>query len=273
MHVVYGLPTLKTHAKSHPDRPPRGRRRAPLRPRRDRQLPPEDRAPVHGLRPAHLRRRDRRPTSPTCSTSSPASRARALRGACSSPPPTCATAIIAEIDRTIEAKQAGQQVADPDEDELARRQALHPRALPRLARRRPRRPQHPRHLLPAPGRPRRVGEHPRPLDRRPLPRALAHLRASSAATRRRSSSARPTSCRATSTRASSCSRRSATRRCAASSPTRWSAAWPTTRTRGCSAPTAPGRAASPAPTAPRNVQDELRAFHAERAAEAQAAAS
>ena len=42
------------------DHPPRGRRRAPLRARRDGQLPPEDRAPVHGLRPAHLRRGDRR---------------------------------------------------------------------------------------------------------------------------------------------------------------------------------------------------------------------
>ena len=33
-----------------------------------------------------------------------------------------------------------------------------------------------RHLVPAPGRPGRVGEHPRRLDRRALPRALADLR-------------------------------------------------------------------------------------------------
>ena len=39
---------------------PRGRRRAPLRPHRDRQLPPADGAPLHGLRPLHLRRADRR---------------------------------------------------------------------------------------------------------------------------------------------------------------------------------------------------------------------
>ena len=44
----------------HPDRPPRGRRRAQLRPRRHRQLPPEDGAPLHGLRAAHLRRPHRR---------------------------------------------------------------------------------------------------------------------------------------------------------------------------------------------------------------------
>ena len=41
-------------------RPTRGGRRAPLRARRDGQLPPDDRAPVHGLRPADVRRGDRR---------------------------------------------------------------------------------------------------------------------------------------------------------------------------------------------------------------------
>ena len=75
-----------------PHRAPRGRRRAPLRPRRDRQLPPEDRAPVHGLRPVHLRRGDRRRrrrhVQPAHGLRSPAAR----RGRCWSPPPTCATA-------------------------------------------------------------------------------------------------------------------------------------------------------------------------------------
>ena len=41
-------------------RAPRGRRRAPLRAHRDRELPPQDRAPVHGLRALHVRRRARR---------------------------------------------------------------------------------------------------------------------------------------------------------------------------------------------------------------------
>ena len=57
--------------------------------------------------------------------------------------------ILDEIERTIAAKEAGSTRADRDEDELARRQALHPRALPRVAGRRAGRPQHPRHLLPA----------------------------------------------------------------------------------------------------------------------------
>ena len=80
-------------------------------------------------------------------------------------------------DRPYDRGQAGRAGrAHPDEDELARRQALHPLALPRVARRRAGRAEHPRHLLPAARRPGSVGEHPRPLDRRPLPRALAHLR-------------------------------------------------------------------------------------------------
>ena len=62
----------------------------------------------------------------------------------------------------------------------------------RLAGRRAGRPQHPRHLLPAAGRPGRVGEHPRRLDRRALPRALADLRLRARRRARRSTSARPT---------------------------------------------------------------------------------
>jgi polyphosphate kinase len=63
--------------------------------------------------------------------------------------------------------------ADRDEDELAGRRALHPRAVRRLAGRRAGRPQRARHLLPAPRRARDLGEHPRRLDRRAL---LEHSR-------------------------------------------------------------------------------------------------
>ena len=176
----------------HPDRPPRGRRRAPLRARRHRQLPPEDGAAVHRLRPVHLRRRDRRRRRRHVQ---PAHRLRPpgrVPARAASRPRTCATGSSRRSSARSPRKEAGRAGADRDEDELARRQALHPGALPRVAGRRAGRPQHPRHLLPAAGRARRVGEHPRALDRRPLPRALAHLRASSAAASRRSTSARPT---------------------------------------------------------------------------------
>ena len=54
VHVVYGLPVAEDARQVRPRRAPRGRRRAQLRAHRHRQLPPEDRAPVHRLRPVHL---------------------------------------------------------------------------------------------------------------------------------------------------------------------------------------------------------------------------
>ena len=51
-----------------PRRPPRARRRPPLRDDRDRQLPRQERPALRGLRPVHDRPRDRRRRSPTCST-------------------------------------------------------------------------------------------------------------------------------------------------------------------------------------------------------------
>ena len=106
VHVVYGHPALKTHAKCDPRRPPRGRRRAPLRARRDRQLQPEDGAAVHRLRPLHGRRASSAPTSPTCSTSSPASRGRGATARCCSRPTHLRDGILDEIERTIAAHRA-----------------------------------------------------------------------------------------------------------------------------------------------------------------------
>ena len=112
-------------------------------------------------------------------------------------------AMIAEIERTVAAHEEGKPGADRDEAQLARRPALHPRALPRVAGRRAGRPQHPRHLLP--------GARACPASRRTSAStrssgASSSTRGSSpssATARPRSTSARPTSCRATSTRASS----------------------------------------------------------------------
>ena len=128
-------PVAEDARQVDPRRPPRGRRRAPLRARRDRQLPPEDGAPVHRLRPVHRRRASSAPTSPTCSTSSPASRARAATARCCVAPTFLRDAILDEIERTIAAHERGEHAADPHEDELARRPA---RASARCtARRRP----------------------------------------------------------------------------------------------------------------------------------------
>ncbi len=66
--------------------------------------------------------------------------------------------------------------ADRHEDELARRRPLHPRAVRRLARGRARGSERARHLLPAPGAARHLREHQGRLDRRAAARALAHLR-------------------------------------------------------------------------------------------------
>ena len=174
VHVVYGLPSLKTHAKCI------------LVVRREgdgvrhyvhighRQLPPQDRAAVHRLRPAHLRRQDRRRRRRHVQLP------HRLRAAAGVPPRARRAGAHAQRDprgdRADDRRaQRGQARADPDEDERARRPRVHPGALPRLAGRRAGRDQPARHLLPAARRRGRLREHPRRLDRRPLPRALAHL--------------------------------------------------------------------------------------------------
>ena len=77
---------------------------------------------------------------------------------------------------TVEAHRAGEQARIALKMNSLVDAALHPGALRGLAGRGAGRPQRARHLLPAAGGAGRLGEHPRRLDRRPLPRALAHLR-------------------------------------------------------------------------------------------------
>ena len=60
---------------------------------------------------------------------------------------------------------------DPDQGELHRRRGGHRRPLPRVAGRGPGRDADPGDLCPPPGRARTVGDHPRALDPRPVPRA------------------------------------------------------------------------------------------------------
>ena len=60
--------------------PPGARRAAPVLPHRHRQLQPEDRPHLRGPRHPHRRPAGRAPTSPTCSTPSPATRGRRTTG-------------------------------------------------------------------------------------------------------------------------------------------------------------------------------------------------
>ena len=71
--------------------------------------------------------------------------------------------------------QAHPERRDHDEDERPRRRRDHRRALRRFGRRRPGRPGGTRHLLPPTRCARALRADHRPVDRRPVPRALAHL--------------------------------------------------------------------------------------------------
>ena len=81
----------------------------------------------------------------------------------------------AEIERTIESHSPRAAGADPDEDELAARPHDDPGSLPRLAGRGRGQAERPRNLRAAAGRRGRLREHRGRLGARALPRALPHL--------------------------------------------------------------------------------------------------
>ena len=160
----------------HPHRPPRGRRRPPLRARRHGQLPPDARrgsTPTSGCSPATTRSA---PTSPTCSTSSPGFARPAGSRKVLLAPAHMRDGIIDEIERTIAAKEAGEDARIAMKmNSLVDKRCI--RALYRAS----------QAGVPVelnirgicclrPGVDGRLGEHPGRLDRRPLPRALPHLR-------------------------------------------------------------------------------------------------
>ena len=137
--------------------------------------------------------------------------------------------------------------ADRDEDELARRRALHPRAVRGLAGGRARRPERARHLLPAPGPAGHLREHPGRLDRRAPARALARVRLRA---RRRAHDlhrlGRPDAAQPRPPRRAGRADRGR-RSCAPSCSTRSNAPSPTTRARGSSTPTGIWHRRSPRP--------------------------
>ena len=106
-HVVHGLPGLKTHAKALLVVRREGDGRAPLRARRHRQLPRQDRAPVRGLRPVHHRPRDRRRRGRAVQRAHRRARARRATARRSWRPSTCATGCSTEIEQTVEAHERG----------------------------------------------------------------------------------------------------------------------------------------------------------------------
>ncbi len=83
--------------------------------------------------------------------------------------------LLERIERETERHTRARRRLPRVQDERARRQGLHPRALPRLAGGGEDRPPGARRLLPAPGRAAGVGDDHRHLARRPLPRARADV--------------------------------------------------------------------------------------------------
>ena len=99
-----------------------------------------------------------------------------LPAACSSRPRTCARGSSRRSSARSPCTEDGKPARIRMKMNSLVDKRVHPGALPRVTGGRAGRDQRPRHLLPEARRAGRVGEHPRRLDRRPLPRALADLR-------------------------------------------------------------------------------------------------
>ena len=102
VHVVYGIPALKTHAKCILVVRREGDGRPPLRPHRDRQLQPEDGAHLHRPRAVHRRPGDRRRHRRDVQLPDRLRAAAAATARSSSPRSTSRRGSSSEIERTIE---------------------------------------------------------------------------------------------------------------------------------------------------------------------------
>ena len=174
IHVVYGFPDLKTHAKlclvvrQEPDGIQRYVHTAPATTTRKRRR--STRTSVSS-RPIRASSSDVSDIFNYLTGYSSQKEFRTLLVA-----PVQLRTRLTRADHARGRARAGRPAGAHDlQVERAHRRPDDPRALPRLTGRRLDRSDRPRHLLPASRAPRRQRQHPRPLDRRPLPRALAHL--------------------------------------------------------------------------------------------------
>ncbi len=160
VHVVYGIPGLKTHVK------------CVLVARREGEgvrnyvhigtgnYNAEDRPPLHRRRAVHHERAHRRGHRRDVQLPDGLRAAQGLRQGAGRP--VHASRGDPRADRPGHRVPLGREpVPHPDEDELAARPHLHPGALQGLAGRGGRAAERPRDLRAAPGRTRRLGEHPR----------------------------------------------------------------------------------------------------------------